>query len=83
MAERRTPARQSDDTRCSRVLASLDLAQWRWVCGGARIVEPSTREKQDATRDFFRYEIASDAYEIASNIERVKLPRRGAQTRST
>ena len=34
MAERRTPARQSDDTHCSRVLASLDLAQWRWVCGG-------------------------------------------------
>ena len=40
MAEQRTPARQSDDTQCSGVLFSLDIAQWRWVCGGgARIVE--------------------------------------------
>ena len=39
MAERRTPARQSDDTQCSGVLVSLDIAQWRWVWGGARIVE--------------------------------------------
>ena len=68
MAERRTPARQSDDTHCSRVLASLDLAQWRWVCGGARIVEPSTREKQDATRDFFRYEIAKYCIRWSENL---------------
>ena len=68
MAERRTPARQSDDTHCSRVLASLDLAQWRWVCGGSRIVEPSTREKQDATRDFFRYETAKYCLRWSENL---------------
>ena len=34
VAEQRTPARQSDDTQCSGVLFSLDIAQWRWVCGG-------------------------------------------------
>ena len=28
VAERRTPARQSDDTQCSGVLVSLDIAQW-------------------------------------------------------
>ena len=33
VAERRTPARQSDDTQWSGVLVSLDLAQSGWVCG--------------------------------------------------
>ena len=35
MAERRTPARQSDGTQCSGVLFSFDIAPWRWV-GGER-----------------------------------------------
>ena len=33
VAERRTPARQSDGTQCSGVLFSLDIAQWRWAWG--------------------------------------------------
>ena len=55
--KRISPARPSDDTR---VLVSLEIAQWGGA--GAKIVEfgydvtgiSYTREREHATRDFFR-----------------------------